>query len=367
MIRTISDPEQVPGSSLVYSQFLTAEGLGIFGYALEANGYNHIEFTGSEANPEFTEETKASMMRRGDKRFMYFTGAQSPIIRKVILDLFNGRISQLPQKIQETMRAAGYEELGNKTGEICKIIGITGAGAEGISLKFVRAVHIMEPYWNDVRLEQVKGRAVRICSHAELPPEERTVSVFTYFMYFSPADLASQAGHPARVIETLRMRDKGITSDQKVLELSKNKKKLNSNFLTILKEAAVDCTLNSADNERIVCYEGPEGNPKETFSVPDLAADVQKSLTEQRVAPKAAAAAVAGEEKLASAAATRKTIRLKDPATGAPRELFMNTDPAATAPNTYLAYELTDVTKKRPPVARIVMNPQTGKARVTFL
>lgn len=369
MIRTINDPEQVPGSSLVYSQFLTAEGLGIFGYALEANGYKHIEFTGSEANPEFTEETKASMMKRGDKRFMYFTGAQSPIIRKVILDLFNGRISQLPQKIQEVMRTAGYEELGNKSGEICKVIGITGAGAEGISLKFVRGVHIMEPYWNDVRLEQVKGRAVRICSHAELPPEDRTVSVFTYFMYFSPADLTSQAGKPARVIETLRMRDKGITSDQKVLELSKNKKKLNSNFLTILKEVAVDCTLNSADNERLVCYEGPEGNPKETFMVPDLAADLQKSLTEQRVEP-AKGAGGAGPAKSGPTKGTteaRRIIRLKDPATGNPRELFMNTDPASTDPNTYLAYELSDVTKKRPPVARIIINPATGKARVTYL
>jgi hypothetical protein len=370
MIRTISDPEQVPGSSLVYSQFLTAEGLGIFGYALEANGYTHIEFTGSEVNPEFTEATKVSMMKRDavQKRFMYFTGAQSPVIRKVILDLFNGRISQLPQKIQEVMRTAGYEELGNKSGEICKVIGITGAGAEGISLKFVRGVHIMEPYWNDVRLEQVKGRAVRICSHAELPPEDRTVSVFTYYMYFSPADLESQAGKPARVIETLRMRDRGITSDQKVLELSKNKKKLNSNFLTILKEVSVDCTLNSADNERLVCYEGPEGNPKETFTVPDLAADLQKSLTEQRLAPAPAPAKGAGgSEAAAVKGATRRVIRLKDPATGSPRELFMNIDIAAADPNTYLAYELTDVTKKRPPVARIIMNPVTGKARVTYL
>lgn len=366
MIRTIDDKEQVPGSSLVYSQFLTAEGLGIFGYALEANGYTHIEFTGSEANPEFTEATKASMMKRDatQKRFMYFTGAQSAVIRKVILDLFNGRISQLPQKIQETMRTAGYEELGNKSGEICKVIGITGAGAEGISLKFVRGVHIMEPYWNDVRLEQVKGRAVRICSHAELPPEDRTVSVFTYFMYFSPVDLMSQVGSPARVIETLRMRDGGITSDQKVLELSKNKKKLNSNFLTILKEVAVDCTINSADNERLVCYVGPEGNPKETFTVPDLAADLQKSLTEQRlVAPAPAAASTT----TTAGAAARRIIRLKDPVTGSPRELFMNADSSSSDPNTYLAYELSDVTKKRPPIARIIMNPITGKARVTYL
>ena len=39
-------------------------------------------------------------------------------------------------------------------------------------------VHIMEPYWNLVRLNQVIGRAARICSHIKLPLEERNVSVY---------------------------------------------------------------------------------------------------------------------------------------------------------------------------------------------
>ena len=35
-----------------------------------------------------------------------------------------------------------------------------------------------EPYWHPVRIEQVIGRAKRICSHDKLPKELQTVDVF---------------------------------------------------------------------------------------------------------------------------------------------------------------------------------------------
>ena len=52
----------------------------------------------------------------------------------------------------------------NFKGSIIKIIMISPAGAEGINLKNVRQVHIMEPFWNEVRIEQIIGRAIRQCS-----------------------------------------------------------------------------------------------------------------------------------------------------------------------------------------------------------
>ena len=38
----------------------------------------------------------------------------------------------------------------------------------------------MEPYWHRTRIDQVIGRAIRICSHKDLPIEERHVDVFLY-------------------------------------------------------------------------------------------------------------------------------------------------------------------------------------------
>ena len=44
---------------------------------------------------------------------------------------------------------------------------------EGVSFKRVRQVHILEPYWNMSRYEQVIGRAIRFCSHKDLPIEKQ--------------------------------------------------------------------------------------------------------------------------------------------------------------------------------------------------
>ena len=76
-------------------------------------------------------------------------------------------------------------------GEIIKLFMITASGAEGISLKNTRFVHICEPYWHPVRIEQVIGRARRICSHDKLPEELQTVEVFLYLMTFSKTQLPS--------------------------------------------------------------------------------------------------------------------------------------------------------------------------------
>ena len=70
---------------------------------------------------------------------------------------------------------------------------ITSSGAEGINLKNTRYVHIIEPYWHPVRVEQVIGRARRICSHQDLPLSERNVKVFIYLMTFTQTQLDDEA------------------------------------------------------------------------------------------------------------------------------------------------------------------------------
>jgi len=59
-----------------------------------------------------------------------------------------------------------------------KVMIITSAGGEGISLKETRNVIILEPTWNQEKLNQIIGRAVRYHSHSKLPPNERSVTVY---------------------------------------------------------------------------------------------------------------------------------------------------------------------------------------------
>ena len=179
------------GSSLVYSNFLEMEGIGIFAICMEANGYEPIQIT-----PElkFTERTIASLAKGPgvpQKRYIEFTGVGSKEQRGAAVDVFNARLDKLPPTLQKVLQDAKWQN--NFDGGLCRAFCITSAGAEGLSLKCVRGVHIMEPYWNTVRTQQVKGRAVRICSHVDLPKEEQNVEIYTYCTIIPEQAILAQA------------------------------------------------------------------------------------------------------------------------------------------------------------------------------
>ena len=118
----------------------------------------------------------------GKPMFAGYTGSEKPEEREIIKNVLNNNWDFVPSEI---VKQITRKSSSNLYGEIIKLIMITASGAEGISLKNVRYVHLMEPYWHPVRLRQVIGRANRICSHNELPEPERTVQVFLYLMIFN--------------------------------------------------------------------------------------------------------------------------------------------------------------------------------------
>ena len=319
MLRRITSSE---GSNLVYSQFKTVEGLGVLGIALKANGYKEIKITedtyggGIQLTPESIESIKLGP--GAEKRFISFTGEGSRNLRNAVLNIFNGRFENLPPSISEVFASANkspegksYRDTLNKYGDICWVIGITGAGAEGISLKCVRAVHIYEPYWNMVRLDQVKGRAIRICSHADLPVDQRNVKIFTYVSLFS-ADQLKGTGSGARVDNTLQVTDKGETSDQKVLNVSLRKKEINEQLLTLMKEVAIDCELNKTENEPDIACFRIEGTSNQYMFDPDLDIDILTTESELRLEkPKPSVVALGASAPIADDTITYRVFAFK--------------------------------------------------------
>ena len=102
--------------------------------------------------------------------------------KEIMREVFNGNWDNIPSSIREYITSIPVRGMKNNLGEIVRVFMITSSGAEGIDLKNVRWVHITEPYWHPVRIKQVIGRALRICSHKDLPPELQTVNVFMYLM-----------------------------------------------------------------------------------------------------------------------------------------------------------------------------------------
>ena len=117
-------------------------------------------------------------------------------------------------------------KLNNINGEKIKIILISKAGSEGIDLKFIRQIHILDPWYNMNRIEQIIGRGVRNLSHKDLPFEKRNVQIFLHGTIFD--DNSEE--------ETIDLYIYRI-AELKSIQIGK--------ISRILKENSVDCIINN--------------------------------------------------------------------------------------------------------------------------
>lgn len=127
----------------------------------------------------------------------------------------------------------------NRNGEQVKVILGTAVSAEGINFKNIRQVHILEPWFHLNRNGQVIGRAIRKCSHQELPPEKRNVTVYQHASILpSKNSLFS--------LKESKKKDKDIVEsiDLRLYTLAENKQKTIDKIEYILKKNAIDCALN---------------------------------------------------------------------------------------------------------------------------
>jgi hypothetical protein len=341
------------GSNLVYSQFKTVEGLGVLALALKANGFLEIEIEGGDWMPkgmrkgdnkiQFSKDTIDSFTNRPkEKRFIFLTGEGIREKRNLILNIFNGNFDKIPENMRNVLDTAGFGERKNKYGEICWVFGITSAGAEGISLKCCRSVHIMEPYWNKVRSDQVKGRAIRICSHQDLEYEDREVDIYTYYTVFS-----AEQKNMNKIDITIRQTDADETSDEKVYKVGLKKDKINQEILDVMKESAVDCELNAADNDGVQCFEVSGQYDKYIFD-PNLEIDKMLTNIELKEVKEPELSAPKSKEKV-------QVVELKRGI----RENFIISPKRGFEGIIFNIHEMSDNTLKTP-IGELAINPATG-------
>lgn len=176
--------KQAEGPVFIYSNFKEIGGLKTFMSFLEFHGFKNYKTYG-----------------KGEKRFALWSGDESHVIKEEIKYAFNQKE--------------------NKNGNVIKIILGSPSMKEGVSLLRVSQVHVMEPYWNLSRIKQIVGRAIRFCSHKDMPKRRRFVEVFLYLSVYPGVE----------------------TIDEYIWKLAKKKNKLISNFENALKESAIDCEI----------------------------------------------------------------------------------------------------------------------------
>jgi len=113
----------------------------------------------------------------------------------------------------------------NIRGENIKVVLISQAGSEGLDFKGLRIVHIIDPWFNINRIEQIIGRAVRNNSHKSFPFEERNVMI-----YLHGTLLASNPDEEACDLYMYR------STEIKAIKIGK--------ITRILKQISVDCLIN---------------------------------------------------------------------------------------------------------------------------
>jgi len=171
------------GPVFFYSNFKEHGGIEDFKQVLEYHGYSN-----------FLDHDK------GKKRYAIWSGEENLKEKDLIREVVNSKE--------------------NADGSKIKIILGSPAIKEGVSLLRIRQVHILEPYWNMSRIEQVIGRAVRFCSHKDLPKDERNVDIYIYLAMLKQSNTMS--------------------IDQQILSLALRKKMLVEQFETVLKKSSID-------------------------------------------------------------------------------------------------------------------------------
>ena len=111
----------------------------------------------------------------------------------------------------------------NTNGEHVRVVLISEAGSEGLDFKNIRQVHILDPWYNLNRIEQVLGRAVRTKSHCNLPLKDRNVEIYLHGSYLNAEE---------------------EMVDMYMYRLAEKKALLIGQVTRVLKETAVDCLLN---------------------------------------------------------------------------------------------------------------------------
>jgi type IV pilus biogenesis protein CpaD/CtpE len=203
---TVSD-----GIILIYSSFIDA-GLIPVALALEEMGFirygnNKSLFKTFPTNPVDVRTMKPSSTKKDLKPATYI--------------MITGD-SRLSPNNDADLKAITSDD--NINGERIKVVLISQAGSEGLDFKAIRQVHILEPWYNLNRIEQIIGRAVRNFSHKDLPFEKRNVEIYLYGTILDTSEEEAADLYVYRI------------SELKAIKIGK--------ITRLMKQISVDCLVN---------------------------------------------------------------------------------------------------------------------------
>lgn len=241
----IKSIETGDGVAMVYSNFVTS-GVRIFAMALEEHGFVPASGKKLLSQSSYEGESKGSYILLTTK------------ITETEIDLI-----------------ARAKSTKNVDGKSVRVIITSPITAEGVDFRYVRQIHLIDPWWNMSRIEQIIGRGLRTCSHALLPFKKQNCTVYL---------------HVVRTMDGSECYDEytyRVHAEQKAIKIAKVRR--------ILAESAMDCpvqlSLNTLPEEwrkLPVDQFRSEGNKPVKYRLEDMLAptfDNAKDVSECDVVP----------------------------------------------------------------------------------
>jgi len=190
------------GIVFVYSN-LVESGAQLFSMCLEEHGFEPA--IGNRLMSETSEEIK-----RGSKgRYVLFTSEISDTeINRALIRL------RRPENVD---------------GSDIRVVVASPKVSEGVDFRYVRQIHILDPWFNMSRIEQVIGRGMRTCSHSLLPFEQQNCTVYLHVCRY-----------PNSKQETLDEYIYRVFVEDKAHRIAKVKR--------VVMESAMDCPLQNDIN-----------------------------------------------------------------------------------------------------------------------
>lgn len=211
------------GNIFIYSNYVSYGGTSLIKQLLLANGFS--EFSSKSNVKEY-------------KSFIVFDESTNIIRREKLKTIFNSE--------------------DNKDGKFIRIIIGSPIISEGITLKCVRQVHILEPYWNMSKINQIIGRAIRNYSHHYLDPSQRTVDIYKYVSVYTQGEIDTFSSKIGESRATQKLENFFIDLEKYIL--SEEKDRSNKIIERILKTLSFDCYLNYNRNQ--ITDEKSKGTPE---------------------------------------------------------------------------------------------------------
>jgi hypothetical protein len=149
----MSTLDSTKGVVFVYSN-LVESGAQLFSMCLEEHGFK------SAIGDPLLKETSNEVKRGSKGKYVLFT-SNTP----------DSDISKALIRLRSSS---------NANGDDIRVIIASPKVSEGVDFRYVRQIHVLDPWFNMSRIEQVLGRGMRTCSHSLLPFRDQNCTIYLH-------------------------------------------------------------------------------------------------------------------------------------------------------------------------------------------